>query len=326
MSRPLQVVLASIFFLGAVPGVSFGQSAAKTAAVGDVTSSAERAVNLAQSGHCNEALPLLERTMPRVTMKDLKRHVGLAGVRCAMLANQAAAAERFLQFLNEEFPHDPEILYVSVHTYSDLSSRAAAELATTAPKSAPGRELNAEIFEQQGKWDQAEKEYRLILEQNPQMPGIHFRLGRLLLSKPQPAAEVAEQARKEFEAELKIDPYNAGAEYVLGELARQDQNWDEAARRFARAAKLDSGFGDAYLGWGEALLNIKKFSEAIPPLEQAVKLEPGNPATHYNLALAYSRSGRKDDAKREFAIHRQLTEKEPTDQTQQPVNSQSPNP
>ena len=49
--------------------------------------------------------------------------------------------------------------------------------------------------------------------------------------------------------------------------------------------------------------------EAVPPLEAAVKLEPRNPAAHYNLAMAYNRSGRKQDADREFAIHRQMTEK-----------------
>ncbi len=47
-------------------------------------------------------------------------------------------------------------------------------------------ELNAEALEMRGKWDEAAKEYRAVLQQNPRLPGIHFRLGRLLLSKPNP--------------------------------------------------------------------------------------------------------------------------------------------
>src|SRR5438445_721321 len=82
---------------------------------------------------------------------------------------------------------------------------------------------------------------------------------------------------------------NAGAEYVLGELAREAQQWDDAIKHFTRAAKLDSAFGDAFLGWGVSLVSTKKFTDAVAPLEVAVKLEPQNPAAHYNLAIAYTR-------------------------------------
>jgi hypothetical protein len=40
-----------------------------------------------------------------------------------------------------------------------------------------------------------------------------------------------------------------------------------------------------------------------------VKLQPGNPAGHYQLAMAYSRAGRKEDAKREAALQRETAEK-----------------
>ena len=96
---------------------------------------------------------------------------------------------------------------------------------------------------------------------------------------------------------------------MLGELARQDSQWPEAIAHFTRATKLDATFGDAYLGLGVSLISSKQFPEAVPPLETAVKLEPRNPAAHYNLAMAYNRSGRKQDADREFAIHHQMTEK-----------------
>jgi tetratricopeptide (TPR) repeat protein len=308
MFRPWLTLPPCTLLLGFVATLSLAQVAQK-AATPHVASSAERAVSLAQSGHCKEALPLLKQATSQATEKDLKRSVGFAGVRCAMFADQPDEAEGFLRFLNREFPKDPEILYLSVHTYSDLSSRAAAELATTAPKSPQGLELNAEAYEAQGKWDEAAKEYRLILQQNPRMPGIHFRIGRLLLSKPNPSPTVAEEAKKEMQQELEIDPSNAGAEYVLGALAQQNQQWDEAIQHFSRAAKLDPTFGDAFVGLGASLGSAKRYSEAIPPLENAVKLEPENPAPHYLLAIAYSRTGRKEDGDKQFAIQRQLTQK-----------------
>jgi len=295
--------LCIFLFLTWASGQSVGQTKPP-----DELSSAQAAIKVAQAGRCQEAVPGLKKAS-RLTDKDLRRSAGFAGVRCAMILNQTGMALDFLRMLNREFPRDPEVLYVSVHTYSDLSTRAAQQLATTAPNSAQAHELNAESLEVQGKWDLAQKEYQAVLQQNPRQPGIHFRLGRLLLSKPNPPPTVADDAKKEFQQEIEIDPNNAGAEYVLGELARQAQQWDEAILHFSRAAKLDAGFGDAFLGLGSSLMSQRKFSEAVPPLETAVKLEPQNPAAHYNLAMAYARSGRKEAADKEFALHREMMQK-----------------
>jgi tetratricopeptide (TPR) repeat protein len=302
-SRKLAV---NVLILGSIAASSVAQASQSTVS-GAGKPSVEQAISLAQTGHCKEALPLLKQAKQQVSDKNLRRSVGFAGVRCAMFTDQPEAAQAFLTLLNREFPHDPEVLYLSVHTYSDLSSRAAAELASTAPNSAPGHELHAESLETQGKWDEAAKEYRAVLQENPRLAGIHFRIGRILLSKSNPTEADAEEAQKEMQQELGIDPNNAGAEYVLGELAKQ--KLEEASRHFSRAAKLDAGFGDAFVGWGGALVSLKSYLEAIPPLETAVKLEPQNPAAHYLLAIAYARTGRKDDGDREFAIHRQLTQK-----------------
>ena len=209
--------------------------------------------------------------------------------------------------LSRQFPHDPEVLYVLTHAYSDLATRSAQELAVSAPTSIPALEMDADTNEQQGKWDQAEKDYRKILEQNPRYPGIHFRLARMLLSRPNPPSDFADQAKKELQQELEIDPSNAGAEYVLGELARQAQDLPEAVKHFSKATQLENNFADAYLGLGMSLLAQKNYAEAVAPLEKAVKLQPGNPAGHYSLATAYARTGRKEDAEREFALQQKTS-------------------
>jgi len=280
------------------------QTASKSAP--DASSAARRAAILAEGGHCSDALPVLKRSIRQVADKELKRKVGLAGVHCAMTLNQVDSALEFLQVLAREFPQDPDVLYTEVHAYSDLSTRASQQLGQTASASPQAHELLAESYEAQGKWEDAEKQYRGILEHNPNLPGIHFRLGRLLLSRPNPSATVAEDAKHEFEEELKIDPSNAGAEYVLGELARQNQLWDEAVTHFSKASKLDPQFGEAFLGLGVSLISLKRYTDALTPLETAVKLDPGNPDAHYNLATAYTRAGRKQDGEKEFAIHRRL--------------------
>lgn len=319
MSRPVSKASISLLVLSVLLcGSSAGQTT-NPKPPGSLSSPAQQGLSLAKGGHCEEALPFLRKSAAQLTDKDLKREVGFAGVRCAMSYNRPDAAVEFLRLLNREFPHDPDVLYISVHTYSDLSTWAAQELATTAPDSHQAHELNAESLELQGKWDQAASEYRRVLEQDPRLPGIHFRVARLLLSKPNPSPTVAEDAKRELLQEIEIDPNNAGAEYVLGELARQESQWPDAIAHFTRAAKLDTGFGDAYLGLGVSLLSAKQFSEAVAPLETAVKLEPRNPSAHYNLAMAYNRTGRKQDADREFAVHRQMTQKDENKQEAPPA-------
>jgi len=267
----------------------------------------ERGITLAESGHCAEALPILKNAIRRTPDKQLQKRAGLDGLHCAMTHNAPYESLGFLEMLNREFPTDPEVLYSATHAYSDLSLLTSQKLARDAPFSYQVHLLNAEALEIQGKWDEAAAEYKKIIEINPLLPGVHARLGRALLSKPQSPENVAE-AKKNFEDELEIDPKNANAEYVLGELARNDNDLSAATRHYARAVKLDAGFAEAYLGLGMSLNSAKRFQEAVPPLEAYEKLAPDSPTGHFQLALAYSGVGRKDDANREAALQRETAD------------------
>jgi len=55
------------------------------------------------------------------------------------------------------------------------------------------------------------------------------------------------------------------------------------------------------------LLAEKKYPESVAPLEKAAKLQPANPAAHYSLATAYARTGRREDADREFALQQKTS-------------------
>ncbi len=210
----------------------------------------------------------------------------------------------FLAVLNREFPRDPDVLYAAAHAYSDLSLRSSQDLVREAPFSYQVHELNAEALETQGRWKEAAAEYQKILDIDPTLRGIHARLGRVLLSTPQPSPEDVAQAKKNFADELEIDPNNATAEYVLGELAKGDGDFSTAVTHYVRATKIDAGFAQAYLGLGSALVERQQFAEAIPPLETYEKMAPDSPTGHYQLALAYNGVGRKDDANREAALQR----------------------
>jgi tetratricopeptide (TPR) repeat protein len=284
-------------FLLLIPSFLLAQQpkSPNSGAEGSVTP--EKAITLAQEGRCKEAIPALKKVMGSQIATDSKKMAGVAGLRCAL---------EFLRALGKQFPNDPDILFIVVHAYSDLSTRAAQDLARTAPESIAAHKLSAEAYETQEKWDEAEREYRWILDKQPRSPGIHYLLGRLLLVRPGADAKSAERAKEEFQKELQIDPNNAGAHYVLGEIAAKDEKWDEAITEFTAATKLDSTFADAYIGLGFTLVSVKRYSEAIEPLRAAERLVPQNPAVHYSLAQALERVGKREEADKELAIHQSL--------------------
>ena len=302
MRRTLGLLIV-LYLLFIASATAFAQVAKKTPSPGP-----EQAAALAENGHCVQALPLLKKAIRQTTDHDLKKRLGLDGLHCAMTHNAPYDSLDFLAVLTKDFPRDPEVLYAATHAFSDLSLHASQDLAREAPFSYQVHELNAEALELQQKWDEAATEYRRILEINPFLPGVHARLGRALLSGAQPSAESVAQAKKEFEQELEVDPRNASAEYVLGELAKNDNDLPAAIRHYSRATKLDVDFGEAYLGLGTALVSAKRFSEAISPLETYEKMAADSPTGHYQLALAYNGVGRREDANREAALQRQSAE------------------
>jgi tetratricopeptide (TPR) repeat protein len=272
------------------------------------TPAATQAIMLAQKGRCREALPLLKKSISQIADKQLIYQTAMMTARCAMSLDQTESAVRALLLLNREFPRDPDVLYTTTHFYSELASRASQELAATAPNSPQAQQLEAEAFESQGNWDKAAAQYKQILQQAPNTPGIHYRLGRIDLSKTPPETE---SAKKEFEQELKIDPGNASAEFMLGETARQAGQWEDAIAHFSRASQLDESFVEAYLALGMSLNSAGKFTEAVTPLEKYVKSQPGDPAGHYQLATAYARIGRKPEAEHEMTLQREAAAKNP---------------
>ncbi len=308
MGSELKKVCVSFVLLVALSVSGFKANAQQSKSVSPGAQiSPQQAITLAEQGHCRESISALKKAMVAQLPAETRQRAGVLGVRCSLAIDDRSATLSFISSLNREFGHDPDVLYVIVHAYSDLSTRTAQDLARTAPQSIAAHKLNAEALEEQGRWQPAELEYEWILHKDPNARGIHFLLGRLLLSEPGAGPDAKERAKQEFLKELQIDPGNTDALFILGELAREDQNWGEAISRFSQAAKLNPSFAEAYLGWGVSLIGDKKYADAIPPLRIAERLTPANPDIHNALGTALVRTGHKEEAEKEFAIHRSLS-------------------
>ena len=63
------------------------------------------------------------------------------------------------------------------------------------------------------------KQYKLAIEADPKLPGIHYELGRTILTNSQDSAALS-AAEQEFKTELASNPWDADSEYELGEAYR----------------------------------------------------------------------------------------------------------
>ena len=307
---PLGIAVFLTAVLCGSPGGSLAQVSPTRAAAESPTAMAERGISLGTRGHCKEAMPLLKKVIPKIQDKDLLHDAVMTRAQCGMATDQRDVVAESIIVLTREFPGDPKVLFITTRYYSELANRTAQDLLQRAPSSPEAETLIAEAFQAQGKWDDATAQFRKILAQNPNQQGIHYQLGRILLSKPLDPT-ITEEARKEFEAELKVNPTSPSAEFMLGDLASRNQKTDEAIEHFSRAMQFDAGLAEAYLGLGMALNEAGKYSEAIAPLKKYTEMDPSDPAGYYQLATAYARTGNKPEADRLLAVQRQMEKDKP---------------
>src|SRR6266581_3710555 len=204
----------------------------------------------------------------------------LARAQCGMSVDQADVVVESLLLLNHEFPDDSKVLYITSRYYSELANRAARKLTVRAPSSAEAQVLMAEAYQARGDFESATAKYRRILEQYPKQPGVHYQLGQIILAKIPTATE---EAKREFDAELEVNPTSPAAEYMLGDLAWRAMKSDEAIPHFSRATELDVSLAQPYLGLGVALNAVGRFTEAIDALKQYIRLTPADPRDTINL-------------------------------------------
>jgi len=82
----------------------------------------------------------------------------------------------------------------------------------------------------------------------------------------------------------------------------------EGLRELERAITINPNLYEARIELGRALITHGRAGESVAHLVRASELAPGNPEPHYQLALAYRRLGRKEEAAKEEEIVKTIHE------------------
>jgi tetratricopeptide (TPR) repeat protein len=246
------------------------------------------------------------------SLTDLQRGLSLGAAR-------QPSDENFLRF------HEALLL-----TWSGTFERALREYARLARRTGPNPELligiglaglrmpllprdlradkrdlfmaagNAAFLFLSGDVSAAEREFQDLFRRFPTAANAHYLYGYLLFPTD------ADQAITEFRRELEIAPSNAAVEQMLAWDSLMRNQFPEALAYAEKALAEDSSLSIARLAQGRALIETGRLKDGLSLLEKESRLEPDNLEIHFALAKAYSKSGRKEDARRERLLCLQM--------------------
>ena len=258
------------------------------------------ALTHAATGHCDSAREELAAEFAKDAASELGRLTGLALTQCMLAEGNYDEAIPVLARLKALHPDDADVLYQCARLHMKAWNDTLYEMFRKTPGSYRVNQISAEIFEIQNRYPEAISEYRKAIEKTPAALNLHFRLGRALLLESH-SPDNLDLARREFEAELALNPADAAAEYETGQILLASQAPQEAVKHFERAVAITPNFAEALQALAKAHMDAKQYPEAILLLENVVRLQPANESAHYSLMLAYRNAGRNADAAREQA-------------------------
>ena len=248
----------------------------------------------------------LEAAFPHIDDQRFKVQAGLELVSAYTQTGDLELAAGVLAQLKKAAPENPEVLYASYRTYTDLSSEAMLALSLAAPDSAQMHQLLAHEETKEGNSNGAIAQYRKAIAIDPHLPGVHFELAELLNTSQDPA--IKKQAEQEYRAALADNPHDEKAVSALAEIAVTKGDEAGAMKLYTRAIQLQPDDASAKLGLAKLLLEMNKPDQALPLLESSVRLEPTNATAHYRLATLYRKLGRTEDARREVESYEKYKE------------------
>ena len=254
-----------------------------------------------RTGNYSQARVDLERAFPKIQEEKIKIEAGMELIELYSATGDLDKAATVVDGLGGLYPTNPQVQYTSYRIHSDLAAQAMLSLSMVAPKSALMHQVVAHELAKQGDTAGAIRNYREALKIDPQLPGLHFELAEMLNASG--TEDGRAEAKKEYEAALAVNKFDAKSEYKLGEIAYRQGDLKESFTHYSRAVQLQPNDADANLGLAKALVEMKEPQKAQAVLEHALQIDPTSAVGHFRLGMLYRQAGRTADAERELQAY-----------------------
>jgi Flp pilus assembly protein TadD len=135
----------------------------------------------------------------------------------------------------------------------------------------------------------------------PEDANVHHYLGYTLLQ-----TEQINEAKKEFETALRLNPESFYTEYFLAFIAFSQGDFNQAARHFDRLIASGHPIYDTYKRSSLAYMHVGNLSKAMTTAQRALQQTPADGSLHFQLAKIYQKIGRDAEAQAEFETSERL--------------------
>jgi tetratricopeptide (TPR) repeat protein len=139
------------------------------------------------------------------------------------------------------------------------------------------------------------EQFRAAVKADPKMPEAHFGLGYLLWCQLQ-----FEDAAKEFQVELDLNPNHVQALTYLGDIQLKLNHPEAALAPLEKAIRIDPKDQLAHLDLGILHIDAGRNDDALRELKTAEQLDPNDQNVHFRLGRFYKSLGKTSEANAEF--------------------------
>jgi tetratricopeptide (TPR) repeat protein len=192
------------------------------------------------------------------------------------------------------------LCYIAAKRYDDARHAFAAQY-DFAPDSAAAWLVAARMLFRQELTAPAAAAAQQALQLDARTPLAHRLLGEIDLANGDVPG-----ALTEFEKEVKLNPLDGETYDRMGDAYLRGGQYAHAQQVLDRAVLLEPNASGPYILLGKALLEEQDPVTATMYLERAVKIDPSNSMAHMLLGRAFTATGRRDDASREFQALQKL--------------------
>ncbi len=272
-----------------------------------VRSQVDLALTQAGSGQLDQAQTTLEAVLERTP--DSVEALVAAGQVASQQSNWGASEEAFSRAASLA-PDRPDILYglvsAQVHDYQGAGAlENARKLHSLVPDDLRSTYLLALALFGAKQSEEAKRYAQQVLAAHPDDREMHLVLADVALNGDHDLPE----ARRHADICLKQNPSDPGALYYLGMVQKLEGDVTGAIQSLSKSVAGNPKNAHAQGALGALSLQSGDVPQAIRALEQAVLLEPDEPQDHYQLALAYARSGAPDKSRAQMELYQQVKAK-----------------
>lgn len=160
-------------------------------------------------------------------------------------------------------------------------------------------------FMELSKFDDARQQFAEYVKIRPDDPSGYCALGMTFA-----ALERSQEARVEFERSIELAPAQTESYYRLGLLELQSRELDAASSHLHQVLDREPTNAPALTALGKVAFEQRRYTEAIPLLQQAIISDSAMREAHYYLGLAFAHTGHKQESEQQLEIATRLEHEE----------------